>query len=286
MSLKCSLFIWFILHASLKEVNAQRIDRNRSVYSNLVALWDFDKPIQKGWNSSISKNHFLAFGGMPVDQVFDSDLKRKVADFKDSTWLKLPRENLGELNIFGKDAKLTVMALVNKRSEKTWQAIAGVWDESRSKRQYYMFLNASSKTHQDEMKRYPSQGRLHGHISALGGKTPGEVAWISYASSKESIPEKTWVWISMTYDGKEIKVYVNGKLDKDPLTNPFNYEAGIYDGGVDGADFTVGANSVANRMTNQFIGRMAYLAVFKKDLTGKEIQGFQENLFSIQQDDR
>lgn len=285
MKLKLLVLYFHLSFLCFSEAKAQMEELDPSIEVNLIALWDFDSPVHEGWKSINSSSHFLSFGDLPVDQVFDSELNRRVAVFKERGWLKVPRENLGELNIYGKNPELTVMALVKKESEKNWQAIAGVWDESRSKRQYYMFLNASSKTHQDEMKRYPSQGRLHGHISAVGGKTPGEVAWISYGSSKDSIPEKIWVWISMTYDGKEIKVYVNGKLEKDPLTNPFKYAEGIYDGGTDGADFTVGANSVANKMTNQFIGKMAFLAVFKKNLTSKEIQEFQNKLFSIQSND-
>jgi hypothetical protein len=281
--MKQNLVVLYFLLSFLgfNEVNAQMERFDPKIKANLVAFWDFDRPVQEGWMSVNSNRYFLAFGDLPVEQVFDLGLNRDVAVFRDRAWLRIPRENLGELNIYGKDPELTVMALVKKESEKNWQAIAGVWDESRSKRQYYVFLNASSKTHQDEMKRYPSEGRLHGHISALGGKTPGEVAWISYASSKESVPQQTWVWISMTYDGKQIKVFVDGKLEKDPLTNPFKYADGIYDGGTDGADFTVGANSVANKMTNQFIGKMAFLAVFKKELTAKEIQEFQDNLFTI-----
>jgi hypothetical protein len=246
-----------------------------------VGYWDFSKSATGGWNSIGSKSFFLQFGSEEVSQVLDTVLNRSVAEFQDGQWLEIPREKLGKLNIHGKQASLTVLALVKKQSDKNWQAIAGVWDESRSKRQYYLFLNASSKTHQDDMKRYPSKGRLHAHISALGGKTLGEVAWITYASSAQSVPVQTWTWIAMTYDGKSIMVFVNGKLQSDSLTNPFFYPEGIFDGEENGADFTVGSNSVGGKMTNQFLGRMAFLAVFDKSLSEKDIQNIQNDFHVI-----
>jgi hypothetical protein len=281
MTRKILILFCLVLISGRFEVQSQGLKFKHISNKNLIAFWDFDEPVNGGWNSVNSKSYFLAFGEAKVGQVFDHDLDRNVADFQDGQWLSIPRAQLADLDISGKNAALTVIALVKKESEKNWQAIAGVWDESRSKRQYYMFLNASSKTHQEDMKRYPSQGRLHGHISALGGKTPGQVAWISYASSKEPVLGHTWVWIAMTYNGKEIKVFVDGELQKDPQMNPFNYPEGIYDGELDGADFTVGANSVANRITNQFIGRMAFLGVFKKALTTDELQKLQSQLYKI-----
>lgn len=270
---------YFVVYS---QIPAFDVKRNNA----LISLWDFNRPVNGGWSSSSSEDYFLAFGTSKVNQVFDEDLNRRVAEFRDGNWLSIPRDRLKDLNIQGDKATLTVLALVKKQSEKDWQAIAGVWDESRSKRQYYMFLNASSKTHQDEMKRYPSQGRLHGHISSSGGKTPNEVAWISYASSKDPVVSQTWEWIAMTYNGKKIKVFVGGELQKDPQTNPFKYPEGVFDGGNDGAEFTVGANSVSNKMTNQFIGRMAYLAVFNEALTAKEIKKTQERLFSLKSNQR
>lgn len=188
---------------------------------------------------------------------------------------------MGKLNIFGKESEVTVVAWVKKDTEKNWQAIAGVWDETREKRQYYMFLNAASKTHSDEMKRYPANGLIHGHISASGGKSPGQMAWISYASSDQPVIKDEWTMIAISYNGKEIKAYKNGILSANILTNPFPYEDGIFDGGEDGADFTVGANSVVGKMTNQFKGKISGLAVFDVALKEKDIMRLYKNQINL-----
>lgn len=261
----------FILFFGQSSSQAQ----TKVIKNHLLAFWDFSEQAGKPRLSKSFKNdevYQLLEGTDRIERVNEGVFNGTSARIEDSTWLYIPREKLGKLNIFGKDAQVSVVAWVKKDTEKNWQAIAGVWDETREKRQYYMFLNAATKTHQDEMKRYPAKGLIHGHISATGGKTPGEIAWISYASSDEPVLPGEWTMISITYDGKHIRTYKNGELSANVLTNPFPYEEGIFDGGEDGADFTVGANSVVGKMTNQFIGLIGGLAVFDVALDEKEMK--------------
>lgn len=245
------------------------------IEKSLVAFWDFSEQKgepRKSKNFAGEKSYHLLEGNGEIPLVFEGPIGGTSASFEDGSWFYIPRKQLGELNIFGKDAQVTVLAWVKKESSKSWQAIAGVWDESRSKRQYFMFLNAHSKTHSNEMVRYPASGLLHGHISATGGKSPEQAAWISYSSSGEPVKENEWICIAITYDGKEIKSYINGTLSDSEFTNPFPYPDGIFDGGENGADFTVGANSVGGKMTNQFIGKISGLAVFNIALEEKELE--------------
>lgn len=69
---------------------------------------------------------------------------------------------------------------------------------------------------------------------------------------------------------------VTGYLGK---TNPFPYEEGIFDGGADGANFTVGSNSVRNAMENHFVGKIGGLAVFDRALTEAELTEMYERSF-------
>ena len=268
----------YILLIILLAFNVNSFAQSEQIEESLIAFWDFSErrgePRISQPNSK-NKSYYLLEGNGEISKMNEGPINRSSAVIEDGKWFYIPRDSLGDLNIFGKDAQVTIMAWVKKESEKNWQAIAGVWDESRSKRQYYMFLNASSKTHHNEMIRYPAQGLLHGHISASGGKSPDQLAWISYSSSTASVPQNVWTFIAITYDGKEIKSYVNGILSAHDDTNPFPYEEGIFDGGCDGADFTVGANSVSGKMTNQFIGKISGLAVFGKALGEIDIQRFQ-----------
>lgn len=267
------LFCCFTIYAQTKLIE-----------ESLIAFWDFSEEMgepRKSMANSKNKSYYLLEGNSGIPKVNEGPINCTSAAIGEGSWFFIPRDSLGELNIFGKDAQVTVVAWVKKESPKSWQAIAGVWDESRSKRQYYMFLNASSKTHHHDMIRYPAQGLLHGHISATGGKSPGQVAWISYSSSGEPVPDDQWNCIAITYDGKHIKSYINGKLSDAEFSNPFPYTDGIFDGGEDGADFTVGANSVGGKMTNQFIGKISGLAVFDRALSEKDIQKFHNHFHPI-----
>jgi hypothetical protein len=85
--------------------------------------------------------------------------------------------------------------------------------------------------------------------------------------------------ISMTYDGQYIRVYLDGKLDSMQHANPFPYEEGIFDGGIDGANFTVGSNSVRDAMENNFVGKIGGLAVFDRALTEEQLTQMYERSF-------
>jgi hypothetical protein len=249
--------------------------QNRKIEKSLVAFWNFTEPAGQPRKSKNFKNrdsYNLIEANSPIKKLDEGPVANSSIKIEDKNWLYIPRDSLGELNIYGKKAKVTVIAWIKKESEKSWQAIAGVWDETHEKRQYYLFSNAHAKTHQDEMVRYPAKNLIHGHISASGGKSPGEQAWISYASSNDPVEVGVWTMIAMTYNGKKIKLYINGILSKNEKTNPFIYEDGIFNGGSDGADFTVGANHVQGKMTNQFIGAISGLSIFNKALREKDIK--------------
>jgi len=114
----------------------------------------------------------------------------------------------------------------------------------------------------------PNKDLVHGHISSTGEITPGWQTCITYASRIDPVPVDQWAKIAMTYDSKNIKVYINEKLGYD---KKFRYDKGIFNGADYGADFTAGANSVCNTMSNQFIGLIDALAVYNIALKKDEI---------------
>ncbi len=251
------------------------VGQNRKIERSLVAFWDFTESaggFRESRNFKNGPSYKLIEANGPVKKVDEGPVASSSIKIEANNWLFIPRDSLGELNIHGKKARVSVVAWIKKEKDKSWQAIAGVWDETREKRQYYLFTNAHLKTHQDEMKRYPAKNLIHGHISATGGKSPGEKAWISYASSNDPVEAGVWTQIAMTYDGKRIKLYINGVLSENKKTNPFTYREGIFDGGPDGAEFTVGSNHVQGKMHNQFIGQISGLSVYNEALRAKDIQ--------------
>ncbi len=190
----------------------------------LVAFWDFQE------DAGQSR---IARGPQPLAlKEMKGPIKRSdstgifgpyAARIKPGQWFMIDRPEISALDIHGKDAQVSVVAWVRRVEPSSWQAIAGVWDETRGKRQYCLFLNAPRGTRADEMKRYPLQNRIHGHVSGVGGPTPREQFCITYSSGATEIPLREWHCLAMTYDGRESRVYVDGKLDSIEHYNPFPY---------------------------------------------------------------
>ena len=238
----------------------------------LVAFWVFQEPAGK---PRLSRGpHVLALEERegPIARVDGGVFGPHAVRLKRGQWFILERKDVGSLDIHGKDAQVTVLAWVLREDPATWQAIAGVWDETRKKRQYCLFLNAPRGTRSDEMKRYPLANRIHGHVYAVGGPTPGEAYCITYSSGGTEIPMGRWVFLAMTYDGRESRVYVNGRLDALEHYNPFPYPQGLFDGGAEGADFTVGAVHRSGTWGNFFGGQLGGLAIFRRALSQSELQ--------------
>ncbi len=238
----------------------------------LIAFWDFQEPAGAARVSRGAERFALREMKGPIARADGGVFGPYSALIKRGQWLMIDRAQIGALDLHGKEAQVTVMAWVFRQDRSPWQAIAGVWDETRSKRQYCLFLNAPRGTRADEMKRYPLQNRIHGHVSAIGGPTPGEEFCITYSSGATEIPLHRWQCLAMTYNGRESRVYVDCKLDAIEHFNPFPYADGLFDGGADGADFTVGAVHRGGSWGNFFGGRLGGLAVFRRALNGTEIQ--------------
>lgn len=237
---------------------------------SLVALWDFQ---EEGSRKSKGGDQIyeLEEQNGSIQRVNDGVLGPYAARLDYGEFFKIERAKIGALNIHGKQAQVTVAAWIKRDSKQSWQAIAGVWDESHKKRQYCLFLNAPRGTKADEMVRYPLFNRIHGHVSGVGGPTKGDKFCITYSSGKTNIPMKEWVFIAMSYDGKFSKVFVNGKLDAWDQYNPFPYEEGLFDGGENGGDFTVGAVHRSDEWGNFFGGDLGGIAIFNRALKEEEL---------------
>ena len=235
---------------------------------DLVAFWNFQ---EEGGQPRVSGDLKLQEMKGPVERVEGGVFGPYAARIKRGQWLMIERKEIGALDIHGKDAQVTVAAWVYREDKIPWQAIAGVWDETRGKRQYCLFLNAPVGTRADEMKRYPMVSRIHGHVSAVGGPTPGHGVCITYSSGATEIPMKSWQCLVLCYDAKESRLYVNGRLDALEHYNPFPYADGLFDGGKEGSPFTVGAVHRGGTWGNFFAGRIGGLAVFARALSEEEI---------------
>lgn len=238
----------------------------------LVAFWDFQEEAGQPRVSRGPVSLALQEKKGPIERAEGGVFGPYSARIKRGQWFMLARQTIGPLDLHGTNAQVSVVAWVRREDPAAWQAIAGVWDETRKKRQYCLFLNAPRGTRADQMKRYPLANRIHGHVSGVGGPTPGNDYCITYSSGAKEIPLKEWHCLAMTYDGRASRVYVDGRLDALEQYNPFPYAGGLFEGGAEGADFTVGAVHRGGSWGNFFGGQIGGLAVFSRALNADEMR--------------
>jgi hypothetical protein len=183
--------------------------------------------------------------------------------------------------IAGPDARVTIVAWVQLLSASVvgGPLIAGAWDEfgveggRTGARQYALFLNLGA------CRGAPSFANgVAAHISPVGGPTPGSPYCETAACDPRVLVPGAWQCIANTYDGVNIKAYLNGTLVANGARNPFPLTGGIYDAervGGFGAEFGVGLNRVnasADGRTggfhweNRFEGLLGGIAVYNESL--------------------
>ncbi len=222
---------------------------------NLITAWDFR-------TGSLTSTGPSVFTLQPMaENIAQNDdglyLRR-------GQWLQMPRAELGPLNIHGVGAQVSVVGWVKRQPQPPTQdceTIAGVWDESRKKRQYCLFL---------DLPIWDSKDQVGGHTSSHGGPTPGYPYCMDAAIGATPVPFDEWRCVGFSYDGKAARAYLNGVLDARDGRNPFEYPYGLFDGGEDGADFTVGAVSRSGEPGNFFHGTIAGIALFNRALSAQE----------------
>lgn len=236
----------------------------------LISCWDFAEPAGQSRRAKGPGAYALREMGGPVERVAGGALSGYSARLTPGLWFAISRGECPLLNLHGPDARLSVVAWIQrhvKTPEVTCEAIAGMWNETRAKRQYCLFL---------DIRIRDTAHQVCGHISSVGGPTPGFKYCMDVSIGNTPVPYEAWQFVGMTYDGREARSYLNGKFDPRPGRNPYPYPQGIFDGGADGSDFTVGAVDRSAIMGNWFVGLIAGIAVFGRDLTEAEMAALSE----------
>jgi hypothetical protein len=228
------------------------------------------------------------------------------AELNGKQYFKIPYAETGDLNISGKDAQVSMFAVVRIIDLKQSRTIAGMWSEGKGAnddtgtRQYALLMN---------MPTYGGNRQLVPHISSEGGvtrRTDGSAfPWCAdYAASRSEVPEEKWCSLGFTYDGRFLRAYIDGLMEaraldpvkdkrtdryftsegsdgKDRGMNPYFHGRGIfkYDPALHaqskpggGADFTVDARYAVGSMLGEATkGRFGGLAVFNRALTDAEM---------------
>ncbi|MGB1286318.1 MAG: LamG-like jellyroll fold domain-containing protein [Aggregatilineales bacterium] len=220
---------------------------------NLLTIWDFNGTVTSQ-GQYVYTPEFMVEGQPRF--VHDGIFGEKALYLRRGDWLSLKRTDCPALNIHGVDASLTVMAWLKRLPQaETYdcETIAGVWDESRKKRQYCLFL---------DLPIHDSGDQVGGHVSSHGGPTPGHPYCMDAAIGAMVLNFDRWYCVAFSYNGEYARSYLDGVLDIREGRNPFHYPYGLYDGGPGGADFTIGAVSRSGEPGNFFHGILGGLAVF------------------------
>lgn len=278
----------------------------------LVAFWTFGEEAGQPRLSTGTRNpHPLTEVGGPIARVAGGPFSGYAADLNGQQYFRIPYPETGDLNISGKDAHVSMFAVVRIINLKQSRTIAGMWSEGKGAnddsgtRQYALLMN---------MPTYGGPNKLVPHISSEGGvsrRADGSAfPWCcDYAVTAHEVPTEQWCTLGFTYDGQYLRAYINGVLDKlelDPVKhkradhyfthggpdgqdrgmNPYYHGRGIfcYDpakhaqskpGG--GSDFTVGARYAVGKMLGEAtIGKFGGLAVFNRALTDAEMKALHD----------
>ncbi|MGB7338266.1 MAG: LamG-like jellyroll fold domain-containing protein [Phototrophicaceae bacterium] len=226
-------------------------------HERLLTFWDFDDNLQSQGQYQYNLQPMVE----TLDFVEDSHFGSKSLYLKRGDWLRIPRGDCSALNIHGKNAQITVVAWLKRMQQPPTydcETIAGVWDESRKKRQYCLFL---------DLPIWESGDQVGGHVSYHGGPTPNYKYCMDAAIGATPVKFDEWHCVGFTYDGEYARSYLDGVLDVREGRNPFHYPQGLFDGGTDGADFTVGAVSRSGEAGNFFHGILAGLAIYDTALS-------------------
>jgi hypothetical protein len=237
----------------------------------LVAFWHFSRPggrftAQEGEPYTLESQT----GELAVESVPGAPFGGKALRLNEGDWLSCPRAACPKLDIHGPQGRLTLIAWFRRAKKAERDAtghsecefLAGQWNESNRGRQYGLFLN---------IKVWQQTDQVCGHLSNVGGPTPGYKYCIDGPVGQTPVPWDAWSVAAMSYDGCSGHAWLNGQLDVRPGLNPYSLAGGLHDGGPDGSDFTVGAVDRSGKIGNFFTGHLAALAVYNRALSPAEI---------------
>ena len=249
-------------------VRSQRQDyRGRSTDLGLIASWDFSE----------TSAPFYSDGAFPLTQGAGTNVTRTTspwgygASFPGSpAFLTMAEANLGALGL-GRDTGQVSMAAWVYRTTTATGFLGGAWreDPADPRRQYGLFAH---------LPTYGGNNQACFHVSKTGTATPGYPYAREYSASGTTLTNGAWELHVGTYDGAEIRSYLNGTFTPVPTytdglgntyaKNPYSHPDGL---NTALSEFTVGACRLAAGPGNFFTGTIAKLRVWNRALSAAEV---------------
>jgi hypothetical protein len=277
----------------------------------LVAFWTFGEEAgQPRVSQGTKEKHSLTEVSGPIARIDGGPFSGYSAELNGHQYWQIKHADLGDLDISGKDAQVSMFAVVFIENLNKSKTIAGIWSEGKGAkddtgtRQFALLMN---------MPTYGGSRQLTPHVSSEGGVTRradgSAFPWCAdYAASKSEVPEGKWCMLGFTYDSKYLRAYINGICEERPLDaaqdkrndpyftnegpdgkdrgmNPYYHGRGIfkYDATLHAktkiapSDFTVGSRMAVGSMTGEATkGKFGGLAVFNRALSEEEMKKLHE----------
>lgn len=280
------LFMVTLFFSGCKPVNKIKTESNPDLVEfiksreGFIALWDF-KELPGEDRKAIGQGTFpLKEGNGMIERAGEGPVSGYSIKLDGDNYLTLSNELTADLNIYGKDQEITVVAYVKWTAEQIG-FVGGMWNEYQDggRRQYGLFVS---------LPYYNGADQVCGHISMTGKPTPPFPYSIDYSASRQKVPANEWCCVGFTYDGEYIKSFFNGVFEEREAElidhtkgfegceqgliqskNPYYFPDGM---GNKGSDFTVGAVLLKKGMGNFFKGNIGGLAVFDKVLSHEEMK--------------
>lgn len=236
-----------------------------SAVPGLITWWRFAQSGEQ-FAAAAGEAYTLQSQSGPLTVVADpgAPFGGQALELQHGQWLNLPRAACPRLDRHGPHGHLTVIAWIKRARTSTNECefIAGQWNETNRGRQYGLFLN---------IHVWGVANRVFGHLSHVGGPTPGYRYCMDGPMSAGEVAWDTWSVVALSYDGQQGFAWRDGRLDAIPGLNPYSLAGGLHDSGPGGSDFTVGAVDRSGEIGNFFAGRIASLAVYDRALSPAEI---------------
>jgi hypothetical protein len=147
----------------LSKPNNELIDNIKST-KGMVALWKFDEQPGQA-RTAIGEGDFpLQEANVKIERISEGPVSGYSIKLAGSNYLSLANDKTGNLNIYGDEGVVTVMAWVKWTGEQTG-FVGGMWNEYQEggKRQYGLFVS---------LPYYNGRDQVCGHISKTGKPTP------------------------------------------------------------------------------------------------------------------
>ncbi len=183
----------------------------------LVAFWTFGEEAgQPRVSRGTKEKHALQEVHGPIARVAGGPFSGFSAELNGRQYFSIPHAETGDLNISGRDAQVSMFAVVRIVNLKQSRTIAGMWTEGKGAnddsgtRQYALLMN---------MPTYGGPNKLVPHISSEGGVTrraDGTRLSLVRRLCGDGVrgPGGNMVHARIHLRSEYLRAYINGRLDE------------------------------------------------------------------------